>query len=270
MSAPVIILVAPQLGENIGMCARAMLNCGLRDLRLVQPRDGWPNPGARAAASGALEVLEAATVWPDTRAAVADLAFVYATTGRDREMVTRVLTPRMAAQDMRMRLFDTGSHDPSGAARCGVLFGGERSGLGNEDVSLADSVISVPLNPRFRSLNLAQAVLLIGYEWFQTCTDESSPVTTEEEAAGEAQETTEATGAHIRYHRSRVATKGELNIFLDRLFAGLDAGDFFRAPDLRPTVTRNLRNFFQRSGASEQELRTLHGVIEALKRAGRN
>src|SRR5215470_12888415 len=155
---PAVILVEPQLGENIGTAARAMMNCGLDDLRLVRPRDGWPSDKAVAAASGADTVLAKARLYPSVPAAVADLIHVYAATARDRGMVRREVTPRHAAQEMRGWL--------AAGEPCGVLFGPERTGLVNDDVALADTVLTVPLNPGFSSLNLAQAVLIVGYEWF--------------------------------------------------------------------------------------------------------
>ena len=155
---PAIILVEPQLGENIGTAARAMMNCGLDDLRLVRPRDGWPSDKAIAAASGADTVLAKARLYPDIPAAIADLVHVYAATARDRGMVRREVTPRHAAPEMRARI--------AAGEACGVLFGPERTGLLNDDVALADTVLTVPLNPGFSSLNLAQAVLIVGYEWF--------------------------------------------------------------------------------------------------------
>ncbi len=155
---PAIILVEPQLGENIGTAARAMMNCALDDLRLVRPRDGWPSDRAIAAASGADVVLDRARLYPSVPAAIADLVHVYAATARDRGMVRREVTPRQAAGEMHARL--------AAGEACGVLFGPERTGLLNDDVTLADTVLTVPLNPGFSSLNLAQAVMIVGYEWF--------------------------------------------------------------------------------------------------------
>src|SRR5215208_952581 len=160
---PAIILVEPQLGENIGTAARAMMNCGLDDLRLVRPRDGWPNDRAVAAASGADRVLAKARLFPSVEAAIGDLAHVYASTARDRYMVKRELTPRRAAQEMHGFL--------AAGEPCGVMFGPERTGLVNDDIALADTVITVPLNPAFSSLNLAQAVMIIGYEWYTARTE---------------------------------------------------------------------------------------------------
>src|SRR5262249_37680313 len=155
---PAIILVEPQLGESIGTAARAMLNCGLDDLRLVRPRDGWPSDKAVTAASGADRVLDKARLYPDIAAAIADLGHVYASTARDRYMVKREVTPRLAAEEVRGFL--------AAGVACGILFGPERTGLVNDDIALADTVVTVPLNPAFSSLNLAQAVLIVGYEWF--------------------------------------------------------------------------------------------------------
>src|SRR5579872_731001 len=155
---PAVILVEPQLGENIGTAARAMMNCGLDDLRLVRPRDGWPNDRAVAGASGADRVLDTARLYPSVEAAIGDLGHLYASTARDRYMVKRELTPRAAAEEMR-------GHIAAGES-CGILFGPERTGLVNDHIALADTVLTVPLNPAFSSLNLAQAVLIVGYEWF--------------------------------------------------------------------------------------------------------
>ena len=230
------MLVAPQLGENIGTAARAMLNCGLDDLRLVRPRDGWPNAKAVSAASGADSVLNKARLYPDLRSAVADLRHVYAATARDRYMVKRAVTPRLAAEEIRGFL---GIDEP-----CGVVFGPERTGLVNEDITLADTVLNVPLNPGFSSLNLAQAVLIVGYEWFI------------------ASQMPEAETLHTGH--SRPATKEELVRFFDHFEEALVDSGFIRHPDKRPSLFRNLRNFFQRAYPTEQELRTLHGVVTSF------
>jgi tRNA/rRNA methyltransferase len=239
-TGPAIILVDPQMGENIGMCARAMLNCGMTDLRIVRPRDGWPSQAARDTSSGAIEVIDNAQVFETTREAVADLHRLYATTGRVREMVETVMTPRKAAADIRAVT--------AAGQKTGVLFGGERSGLTNDDVALAEIILRVPLNPDFKSLNLAQAVLLVGYEWF-TAGDETPDLTRD---IGD----------------SRPATRVEFDVFLDRLDKGITEGGFFRAPEMRPTVMRNIRNFFLRAEPTDQDIRTLHGIVEALRRGG--
>jgi len=235
-AGPAIILVDPQLGENIGTAARAMMNCGLDDLRLVRPRDGWPSDKAIAAASGADAVLAKARLYPDIAAAVADIVHVYAATARDRGMVRREVTPRHGAQEMRARL--------KADEACGVLFGPERTGLLNDDVALADTVLTVPLNPGFSSLNLAQAVLIVGYEWFTS-------------GSGAAPET-------LRGGGSRPATKEELFNFFEHLEEELVRNGFLRNRESHPSMVRNLRSLFQRAQCTEQELRTLHGVVTAF------
>ena len=234
---PAIVLVEPQLGENIGACARAMLNAGLGDLRLVRPRDGWPNPGAVAMASGAVSVLDNARVFETTAEAVSGLSLLLATTARPRDMIKDVLTPRAAAG--RLRAHIAGGHG------AGVLFGPERAGLVNEDVVLADAVIQVPLNPAFSSLNLAQAVLLIGYEWWQ---------------AGDG------TAPAYQAGSGEPATVEAREYFFGRLEAELEASGFLFPPHLAPTIKRNIRNLFNRAGLTDQDVRTLHGVIGALSK----
>jgi tRNA/rRNA methyltransferase len=233
---PAIILVEPQLGENIGTAARAMLNCGLDDLRLVRPRDGWPSEKAVAAASGADIVLEKARLYPSVAAAISDLFHVFAATARDRGMVRREVTPRRAATEMRAWL--------GAGEACGVLIGPERTGLLNDDLALADTVLTVPLNPAFSSLNLAQAVLIVGYEWFTSGVEAPPEI----------------------LHRggSRPATKEELLNFFDHLEEALEENGFLRNRESRPSMVRNLRSLFQRAQCSEQELRTLHGVVTAF------
>jgi tRNA/rRNA methyltransferase len=233
---PAVILVEPQLGENIGTAARAMLNCGLTDLRLVRPRDGWPSEKARSASSGADLVIDNARLFDTVEAAVADLRHLYATTARGRHMVKRVVTPRAAAAEMR-RFIAAGEG-------CGLLFGPERAGLVNDHVSLADAVLAVPLNPAFSSLNLAQAVLVIGYEWF---------------TAGDA-----TPAEQVPDDISRPATKQELVEFFRHLEEELDRTGFLNGAEKRPSTVRNLRNVFQRAALTEQEVRTLHGVVSSL------
>lgn len=239
LGGPAIVLVGPQLGENIGAVARAMLNCGLTDLRLVAPRDGWPNPKANAMAAGADAVLEAAQVFETTVKAVADLHRVYATTARSRDMIKPVVTPRQAAAEMRAA--------DGARQRCGVLFGPERTGLDNDDVALAGTVLTVPLNPAFTSLNLAQAVLLIGYEWFQA---------------------EDATPARARLDdRAMPAGQTAMLNFFEHLEGALDEAGFFNVAEKRPAMVRNLRALFHRTEPTEQEVRTLHGIVTTL--AGR-
>lgn len=234
--APAVILVAPQLGENIGMTARAMLNCGLTDLRLVKPRDGWPNRDAVTAAASATEVLEKARVYPSTGDAVADLHRVYVTTGRNRELVKPTLTARAAAAEV---------HSLAGSdLRCGVLFGPERTGLENDDLAFGDAIIRIPLNPAYKSLNLAQAVLVFAYEWFQ--------------------EGSEAPPREVPSGNSPLADRGMLVGFFERLEGVLEEKGFFYPPEKRPAMVRNLRSFLLRAEPTEQEIRTLHGVLSAL------
>ena len=233
---PAIVLVEPQLGENIGTAARAMMNCGLDDLRLIRPRDGWPSDKAIAAASGADRVLDGARLYPSVAAAIGDLAHVYAATARDRYMVKREVTPRQAAAEICGFL--------ARGEACGVLFGPERTGLVNDDIALADTVLTVPLNPAFASLNLAQAVMIVGYEWFTAHT--APPPET------------------LHTGHSRPADKAELLRFFEHFEEALDRSGFLRHPDKRPSMTRNLRNLFQRAFPTEQELRTLHGIITAF------
>lgn len=234
---PAIILVEPQLGDNIGATARAMLNCGLGDLRLVAPRDGWPNPAARAMASGADEILEAARVFDTVREAVADLQRLYATTARHRDMVKAEVTPRQAAKEIRQLSANDG--------RSGILFGRERIGLTNDEVVLADAVLHVPLNPQFSSLNLAQAVLLMAWEWYQAG-DDTAP------------------RQLIVPSDQQPVEQRRLDIFFDHLELALDKGGFFHPPEKKPVTQRNLRNIFQRTQLTDREVQILHGVVVAL------
>lgn len=236
--APTIILVRPQLGENIGMAARAMLNCGLSALRLVAPRDGWPNPKAERAASGADVVLERAKVFASVGEAVADLERVVATTARNRELSQRIVTPRRAAQEMRGWI--------AKGERVGILFGPERTGLTNDDMVHADTALSIPLNPQFSSLNIAQAVLLVAYEW---------------SAAGEG-----APAERMSDHATRPATKDELLNLFAHLERALDQSGFLRNKAMRPAMVHNLRAFLQRAAMTEQEVRSFHGVIKYLSK----
>ena len=234
---PAIILIEPQLSENIGTTTRAMLNCGLTDLRLVRPREDWLSDRAIAASSGAHVLLHQAKVFDTTTEAVADLNRIYATTGRNRFMVKPLVTPRRAAADIHA------AH--AGGIRCGVMFGRERTGLENDDISLADYLLTVPLNPAYCSLNLAQSVLLIGYEWYQAGLED-------------VPEATMSMGA------SPVATKDQLIGFFEHLERELDECGFLRVKEKRPSMVRNIRNMFQRADLTEQEIRTLHGIVTEL------
>jgi len=233
---PAIILVEPQMGENIGAAARAMLNCGLTDLRLVRPRDGWPNQKAVSAAAGADVVVDAARVYRNTAEAVADIDVLYATTARRRDMVKPVYTPSAAAMDMR--------RERVAGRAAGILFGRERSGLANPDVTRANAIITAPLNPAYSSLNLGQSVLLIAWEWLKSG-DETPPV---EHPTGD----------------SEPAAQASVEGLLDHLDRELDAAEFYRSRDQRPAMQQNLRNIFARARLTEQESQTLRGVVARM------
>jgi tRNA/rRNA methyltransferase len=243
LGGPAIVLVAPQLGENVGAAARAMLNGGLTDLRLVAPRPPWPNPRALAAASGADHIVEGARVFDRLEDAVADLRRLYASTARPRDLRKPVLTPRQAVAQIREAA-------PDGEG-CGVLFGPERTGLDSDQVALADAVLTVPLNPAYSSLNLGQAVMLVSYEWYQSGAEETdAPPSMGPEGEGKRQ-----------------ATRAELHNLFRHLESELDAANFLWPPHTRANMVRNLRNFIARASPTEQEVKTLHGVVTAL--AGR-
>lgn len=234
---PAIILVEPQLADNIGATARAMLNCGLLDLRLVKPREGWPNPATLAMASGATAVLDRARVFDDLESATADLHRLYATTARHRHLLKHEITPRRLAGEIRRQA--------SEGSRSGILFGRERIGLTNEEVSRCEAAVIAPLNPHHTSLNLAQAVLLIAWEW--------------RSAADETPERVFIQPA------TRPATRSELRNFLDRLEASLDAGGFFRTEHLRPSMWRKVESLILRAEPTELDVRLLHGMVAALE-----
>jgi tRNA/rRNA methyltransferase len=234
--APAIILSEPQLGENIGSCARAMANFGLSDLRLVKPRDGWPNPKAKAMAVGAAGLIEAARIYEDVPAAIGELQLVYASTARDRTMAKPVLTPTEAVRRLR---------DASAAGiPCGVLFGNERAGLTNDEVALTDCIITIPTDPGLSSVNLGQAVLLVAYEWFK-----SADVTPAEQ---------------IDHGAALPAPREELFRLFEHLEEELEKSGFLFPPGNRPGMIRNLRSILHRAQLTDQEVRTLRGVIVAL------
>jgi len=232
-SQPIIILVETQLGENIGMCARAMLNCGLENLRLVRPRDSWPNDRAHATAANADRVLENAKIYDHIDEAIADCQRVFATTARQRSL-------RIPGLDLRDAVSEIVVAAPP--PKTAILFGPEASGLDNDTLSRADRLIHFPTNPDFPSLNLAQAVLLFGWEWRQSSSAESIPITSSDLPA------------------TREATKA----FLSRLEQALDKSQFFPNQDQRPDTIRKLCAVLTRSNASDQDLRILHGVLTAL------
>ena len=240
LGGPAIILVRPQLAENIGAAARAMLNFGLDELRLIAPRDGWPNEAARAMASRADLVLDRATLYPSIEAGIADLQLILAATARPRDMAKRVLAPQEAAHLLREAM--------GRGESAGILFGAERSGLENDEVARAHAIVEVPANPAFASLNLAQAVLLVGYEWHLSGLAA---------AAGAGAQTPGETPP---------AEAKEFDYFFKRLVEELDRKTFFKPDDKRPSMLRNVRNMLVRSRFSEPELKTFHGIISALIR----
>ncbi|HZF95432.1 MAG TPA: TrmJ/YjtD family RNA methyltransferase [Allosphingosinicella sp.] len=236
--SPAIVLVRPQLGENIGKAARAMLNFGLTDLRLVAPRDGWPNPSAGPAASGADIVLERARVFGTVAEAVADCAHVYATTVRKRGLVVPVVTPEEAAREIRTQ------HEQSA-----ILFGAERSGLETDEVAIAHKILTVPINPEFRSLNLAQAVILVAYEWSK---HEALAMPTIGEDAAEPR-----------------ATQEQLEGLIVQLEGALEAAGYYHPPDRKPTTQNTMRTILTKAGWSNREVQALRGVVRALSEARR-
>jgi tRNA/rRNA methyltransferase len=236
LAGPVIILVEPQLGENIGMAARAMGNFALSRLRLVNPRDGWPNVSAQRAAAGADQILERAALFGSVEAAVADLTLLFATTARAHDQAKPVVAPGQAATEIVAYM--------AGGGAVGILFGRERYGLQNEEVALANRIITFPVNPGFASLNLAQAVLLIGYEWFKLSTEGALPFAMPE--------------------RSERASQHQMQAFFDNLVRELDRVEFLRPAEKRETMLVNLRNIFARMEPTKQDMHTLHGVVMAI------
>lgn len=231
-SSPIIVLVRPQLGENIGKAARAMLNFGLTDLRLVSPRDGWPNPSAGPAASGADSVLERARVFDTVAEAVADCPHVYATTVRKRGLVIPVVTPDEAAQEMHAQ-----------PGRSAVLFGAERSGLETDEVAIASRILTVPINPEFGSLNLAQAVILVAYEWSKT--------------RGLAVPTQSDDAEPPAPHEQLEGLIGQWNEILE-------AKGYFWPPDRTLATLNTIRTLLTRPGWSAREIQAVRGMIRAM------
>jgi len=234
---PAIVLVRPQMGENIGAAARAMWNFGLDRMRIVAPRDGWPNPRAVAMASGAGRLLDSARLSPDLPDALADCTHVYATTARPRGMVKPVMTPEQAVADMRARS-DRGE-------KIAILFGPERAGLENDDVALANTIITVPVNPDFASLNLGQCVLLVAYEWGKQA-EGWQPATSMQTADLANHQEIEALAKHYE----------------DRLG---EAG-FFYPPEKAEPMQRNLRNLWSRMPLTRGDTQILHGIMRQLVR----
>jgi tRNA/rRNA methyltransferase len=237
-----IVLVEPQLADNIGAAARAMANFGLGDLRLVNPRPDWRSDKARAAASGAEAILENAHIYPTFQDAIGDLGVVFATTARERGVAKDVIGPRAAAARALARSTE--------GARVGFAFGRERIGLTNDEVALSDAIVTLPVDPAFPSLNLAHAVLVVAYEW---------------RLAGLAAEAGEAEALPFQPAMPPPAAKADLVALFEHLEAALDASGFFRPPEHRGTMVLALRALLQRANFTEQDVRTLRGVIAALE-----
>jgi tRNA/rRNA methyltransferase len=233
---PVVILVEPQLGDNIGTTARAMANFGLSRLRLVKPRDGWPNPRAYVAASGADRILDEAKLYDTVEAAIADCTYVLATTARAHDQAKPVIGPEEAARVMAPRI--------AAGEAVGVIFGRERYGLENTEVALTDAIVTFPVNPAFASLNLAQAVLVIAYEWFKLVGGGALPFAMPQ--------------------KSDPATKEQLLAFFENVERELDRVEFFRPAEKHETMMINLRNIFHRMQPTRQDIQTLSGVIMSI------
>ena len=250
---PAIVLVEPQLGENIGMVARAMANFGLGDLRLVNPRDGWPSEKARAAASRADHVIDAVKLFETTEAAIADLSFVYATTARARDSFKPVREPQAAAAMLRSRI------DAGQAA--GILFGREKYGLSNHEVGLADEIVTFPVDPTFASLNIAQAVLLMSYAWTMAAPSDGTLV---DPAASSGEAANDERQPRFSAPIAPPATKADLHGLFDHLEASLGRNGYFHPPHKREALVQKLRTMLTKAGFSEPEVRTLRGVIRSF------
>ena len=238
---PVVILVEPQLGENIGAVARAMLNCDLEELRIVRPRDGWPNELALRTSVGASSIIQKARVFTDTKKAIADLQHVFACTARSRDVQKPIVNEEEGSKLLSNYYFVGES--------CGTLFGGERSGLSNEEISYADTVLTIQVNPSFSSLNLAQAVLIVSYNWYISL-----------RSSCQKNETLKT---------PKRATKKEIFQLFQHLEKELYLGGFLDPPEKAPSVLNSLRAIIQRADLSERETKMLRGVISSIKRAGR-
>src|SRR5579862_7705826 len=234
--APVVVLVEPQLGENIGAAARAMANFGLSRLRLVNPRQRWPNDKARMMAAGADRILDEAVLFDTLPAALADCSFVLATTARAHDQAKRVIGAAEAAGEIEPRI--------EAGETVAIMFGRERNGLENDEVALADRIVTLPVNPAFASLNLAQAVVIVAYEWFKLTSGETLPFAMPQ--------------------KSPTAPKEQLLAFFASLERELEKVEFFRPPDKRETMQINLRNIFTRMQPTQQDIQTLHGVIMSI------
>jgi tRNA/rRNA methyltransferase len=234
--APIVVLVEPQLGENIGAAARAMANFGLSRLRLVKPLQGWPNEKARVMAAGADRILDSVALYDNLNDAIGDCSFVLATTARNHDQAKPVVSAEAAASEIATRV--------RAGESVAIIFGRERIGLENHEVALADRIVTLPVNPAFASLNLAQAVVIVAYEWFKSATGAQLPFSMPE--------------------KSPPAPKQQLDAFFADLERELERVEFFRPEEKRGTMSVNLRNIFQRMAPTQQDIRTLHGVMNAI------
>lgn len=234
---PIIILVEPQLGQNIGAVARIMLNFGCNALRVVSPRDGWPNHDATVNASGADEVLEKALIFNCVEDAISDLQMVYATTPRNHDMIKMIESPEGSAKRLAPQI--------QNGVRVGILFGCERAGLNNDDVALCEGIITIPTNPDFSSLNLSHAVSVVCYA-FMTALDQPEM-------------------QRFRTGKTSVADQAELISFYGFLETSLQASGFLRHKKKRPVMVRNIRNIFNRMNLTKQEIQTLRGIFKSLR-----
>ncbi len=252
-AAPAVILMEPQIAENIGMVARAMANFGIDELRVINPRDGWPSEKARAVASGAAAIVDGAGIYETLPSAIGDLSYVVATTARQRDLRKPILTPEEAAAEMRRRIGE--------GQRCAMLFGRERNGLETSEVARCDAVVMIPVNAKFASLNLAQAVLLQGYAWLRSGDEATLGRKT-------ANDRRISSGLHLGHDVP--AKHQEIERFFEHIEAELEATGFFTPPERRHVTVRNLRSMFLRSGLTAQEVRTLRGIVATLVRGRRN
>ena len=244
---PAIILVRPQMGENIGAAARAMMNFGLADLRIVAPRDGWPNDKAVSMAAHATGILNNARLTDTFAEATADLQYLYATSARGRDMIKPVLDPRPAMEQA--------SRQSREGVRVGLVFGPERTGLANEEVALSDTLINVPTNPGNASLNLAQTVVILAYEWFQANLG----------TGASGRQASSAKASPINPDKLPIpATRQEIDGFFGHLEQLLNDHQFFKTPEVKPHMWRGIRGLFIRAGLSGQDVRTLRGMIRSL------
>jgi tRNA/rRNA methyltransferase len=249
ISDPYIILVRPQLGENIGAVARAMANFNLFKLRIVSPRDGWPNKEAYRSAAGASVIIDNTGLFDSLELAIQDLDYVFATTARRRDMIKPITNLRNTAIKTNEMIVN--------GSKVGIIFGPEKSGLTNEDISLSNGLVMAPVNPDFASLNLAQAVLLIAYEWFLISTDGK---------LGREKKSEKPRTEGLSIDKTRLASKDEYIKLFSHLEEELGGKNFFRPLEKKKSMVNNLRSMIQRQNLTEKDIKTFHGIIKALSK----